>query len=87
MVITDGSHVVKMPKDTRMVEVTVRYECVATACLFADSVDTVKEFVKNSAEHRVFPKMPLPFGGQDGSQNLLIKKITVDGEEMSKGGD
>lgn len=83
MIITDGSHIVEESKETKMVPITVRYECVATVCAFASDVDTVKKFVKQN-RNRI--KMPLPFGGQDGSQNLKIKSIIVDGEDLADHG-
>lgn len=80
MVISDGSHVAEMPKDSKMVEIHVHYECKACVCVFAKDVETVKEFARGK---RV--RMPLPFKGQDGSQNLIVKSVMVGGEELVKG--
>jgi len=81
MIISDGSHVVEMPKDSKMVSIKVHYECFAEICVFADDVDTVKEFARGREV-----RMPLPFKGQDGSQNLILKSVMVGGEELVKGG-
>lgn len=76
MTVMDGSHVVETPDDMKMVSIKVHYEGFAEVLVFAEDVATVKKFVKT---HRWDKKIPLPFGGHDGSQNLKLKSIKVAG--------
>ena len=72
-IISDGSHIVTNDKGLEMFHINYSFKLTGTVVVFADSIESVRTLVKQDIG-RI--KMPLPFKGQDGSQN--IKDVLVE---------
>lgn len=70
-IISDGSHVVTNDKELEMFHINYSYKVTGTVVVFADSIESVRTLVKQQARRiNMCEEMPLPFKGQDGSQNM-----------------
>jgi hypothetical protein len=69
-IVSDGSHVVTSDKALEMFHIRYSFKVTGTVVVFADNIKTVRTLTKHPI------KMPLPFKGQDGSQNM--KDIVVE---------
>lgn len=72
-IIFDGSHVIADDKDLEMFHINYSFKTTGTVVVFAADIESVRTLVKRG-KGRI--DVPLPFGGQDGSQN--IKDIIVE---------
>ncbi len=66
-IVSDGSHVIADDEDLEMFHINYSFRVAGTVVVFADSIESVRTLVKRGKDHM---DMPLPFKGQNGSQNI-----------------
>ena len=74
MIISDGSHVVDVVQPMQMVRTRFNITITGDVIFFSESKKNVERYVDMELRNL---KMPLPFGGQDGSIKVKINSINV----------
>ena len=74
MVITDGSTIIKKREATNMFSVKFDINITGDVIFFAEDKDIVKEYIDMKLRNL---RIPLPFGGQDGSINIKVNSTNI----------
>jgi len=74
MIISDGSHVVEVTKQMKMVRARFNITITGDVIFFSEDKKNVKTYVDMELRNL---KMPLPFSGQDGSMKVKVNSINV----------
>ena len=74
MIVTNGSTVVKEEASMNMFSVKFDMNITGDVIFFAKDEQLVKEYIDIKLRNI---KMPLPFGGQDGSIHVKVNSIDV----------